>query len=286
MLKMLRHDLKSVWKVWRILAPVALLAGVIGGIAVRLLDTDLDEIIPDSINWILYLTSSLVSLYWPMILTAFVMVTLILIVVRYYKNFFTDEGYLTFTLPVSRAQLLNSKIIMAFIWMAATAVVCVLAYVAFIVITQVGNPGYDPGFDVEPSVPSEEDPIFGEYGVLFFLLELIVLVVVAPAADILLLLLCVTLGAVIVKRAKLVLGLGLYYGINTAIGVAIYAFFVGIMIVLVAILGETADEQTAITMAQLAIYGTPALGILLFGALGVGSYLINMKLIKEKLNLP
>lgn len=285
MLKMLRHDLKSVWKVWRILAPLAVLAGIVGGIAIRLLDSDLDEVIPASISWILTLTSSLVSLYWPMILTAFVLVTLILIVVRYYKNFFTDEGYLTFTLPVSRTQLLNSKILMAFIWMAATAVVCVIAYVAFILITEVGTPGFDPGIDTDPSAPIEDDPIFGKYGMLVFLLELIVLVIVAPAADVLLLLLCVTLGAVIVKRAKLVLGLGLYYGINTAIGVVIYAFFIGIMIALIAMI-DTTGEETALTLARLAIYGTPAVGIVLFGALGVGSYFINLKLIKQKLNLP
>lgn len=283
MLKMLRHDLRSVWKVWRIMAPLALLAGIIGGAAVRVLDSDLEEIIPDSINWVLYLTSALVSMYWPMILTAFVLVTLILIVVRYYKNFFTDEGYLTFTLPVSRVQLLNSKILMAFIWMAATAAVCVLAYICFAVISTVGTTGYDPGID--PIVP-EEDPLFGEYGMVFFLLELITFAVVAMAADILLLLLCVTLGSVIVKRAKLVLGLGLYYGINSVIGGIIYAFFIGIFIVLAVVSGETADADMTLMFAKFAIYGTPAVGILLFGALGVGSYVINLKLIKEKLNLP
>lgn len=285
MLKMLRHDLKSVWKVWRILAPLAVLAGIVGGIAVRMLDIDFYDNLPMMTGLLLQLTSRLVSLYWPMILTAFVMVTLILIVVRYYKNFFTDEGYLTFTLPVSRTQLLNSKILMAFIWLAATAVVCVIAYVAFILITEVGTPGFDPGIDTDPSAPVEEDPIFGEYGMLVFLLELIVLVIVAPAADVLLLLLCVTLGAVIVKRAKLVLGLGLYYGLNTAVGVAIYLFFIGMMIMLVAMV-DAANEETVLTLARLAIYGTPAVGIVLFGALGVGSYFINLKLIKQKLNLP
>ena len=32
-------------------------------------------------------------------------------IVRFYKNLFTDEGYLTFTLPVKISQILNSKII-------------------------------------------------------------------------------------------------------------------------------------------------------------------------------
>ena len=79
--------------------------------------------------------------------------------------------------------------------------------------------------------------------------------------------------------------MGLYYGLNTAVGVLIYLFFIGMMIMLVAMV-DAANEETALTLARLAIYGTPAVGIVLFGALGVGSYFINLKLIKQKLNLP
>ena len=43
-------------------------------------------------------------------------VTLIFVFIRYYKNFFTDEGYLTFTLPVKRSTLLNAKTVNAMIW--------------------------------------------------------------------------------------------------------------------------------------------------------------------------
>ena len=43
-----------------------------------------------------------------MAIIASAVVTELLVFVRFYKNFFTDEGYLTFTLPVSRKDLLLS----------------------------------------------------------------------------------------------------------------------------------------------------------------------------------
>lgn len=42
--------------------------------------------------------------------------TTLLIAARFYKNLFTDEGYLTWTLPVSGAQQLWGKIISGLIW--------------------------------------------------------------------------------------------------------------------------------------------------------------------------
>lgn len=42
--------------------------------------------------------------------------TNILIAVRFYKNLYSDEGYLTFTLPVTRSQLLLSKTLTGILW--------------------------------------------------------------------------------------------------------------------------------------------------------------------------
>ncbi len=42
--------------------------------------------------------------------------TSILIAVRFYKNLYSDEGYLTFTLPVTKSQILISKILTGTLW--------------------------------------------------------------------------------------------------------------------------------------------------------------------------
>jgi len=62
-------------------------------------------------------------------------VTLALMVYRFYKNYMTDEGYLMFTLPVSASQLIWSKLIVALVWSAVTAL-AVLAAGALAVVTQ------------------------------------------------------------------------------------------------------------------------------------------------------
>lgn len=45
-------------------------------------------------------------------------------VIRFYKNMVTDEGYLTFTLPVKVEELVLSKFIVAFLWQIITIVLC------------------------------------------------------------------------------------------------------------------------------------------------------------------
>lgn len=44
------------------------------------------------------------------------MVSTVYLLVRFYKSLFSREGYLMFTLPVTPAQLLNSKLIVALLW--------------------------------------------------------------------------------------------------------------------------------------------------------------------------
>jgi len=48
-------------------------------------------------------------------------------IVRFYRNFFTGEGYLTFTLPASKAQLLWVKVSTAVCFSIASVVVCLLS---------------------------------------------------------------------------------------------------------------------------------------------------------------
>jgi hypothetical protein len=70
-----------------------------------------------------------------LMVSAFVL-TLILTIQRFYKNFMTDEGYLTFTLPVSTGRLIWSKLIVAAIW---TLVCTVAVFLALWIMAFSGN---------------------------------------------------------------------------------------------------------------------------------------------------
>jgi hypothetical protein len=61
------------------------------------------------------LDTLLTTFYFVMII-ALGVVTLVILVRRFYKNLFTDEGYLSFTLPVSPLAHLNVKLFTAFAW--------------------------------------------------------------------------------------------------------------------------------------------------------------------------
>lgn len=53
--------------------------------------------------------------------------TLLMIAIYFYKNIYSDEGYLTHTLPVSKGQLLAAKTITGSVWMFADIVLVTLS---------------------------------------------------------------------------------------------------------------------------------------------------------------
>lgn len=64
--------------------------------------------------------------------------------VRFYKNLFTDEGYLMFTLPVKTSELLLSKTLVSVLWKFISIVFTVLSIfiVAFVAIFYLSDKGF------------------------------------------------------------------------------------------------------------------------------------------------
>ena len=67
------------------------------------------------------------------------LLTLVLMVYRFYKNLMTDEGYLMFTLPVSRSQLIWSKLLVSLVWSILSVVLAALAWMAEISVVSREN---------------------------------------------------------------------------------------------------------------------------------------------------
>ena len=63
------------------------------------------------------------------------LLTLVLMVYRFYKNLMTDEGYLMFTLPVSRSLLIWSKLIVSMAWGILSAVLAALMWTMVLSVT-------------------------------------------------------------------------------------------------------------------------------------------------------
>lgn len=120
MRKLMKYELRCTA---RIMLPVYALTLVLGGMCALFyaLSNRYESDFVDVFNGILifvFITSVIAAL----VLSGVIMVY------RFYKNLMTDEGYLTFTLPVSTHAILLSKLLTAVIWSVATAL-CALASV-------------------------------------------------------------------------------------------------------------------------------------------------------------
>ena len=62
-------------------------------------------------NIVLEFTNSLMGVLYVVVILGCLFGTVVINIVRFYKNLVTDEGYLTFTLPVSSKQIIASKLI-------------------------------------------------------------------------------------------------------------------------------------------------------------------------------
>lgn len=65
------------------------------------------------------------------------LLTLVLMVYRFYKNLMTDEGYLMFTLSVSRSQLIWSKLLVALVVLCLVS--CLVSFLKFYAAISLGH---------------------------------------------------------------------------------------------------------------------------------------------------
>ena len=121
--KCLKHEWKACWKNMALLNGAAIFMGALGGFG--FLFSQLSEL-PDLLI-VLYLFA-----YVLIVIAASVM-TQVLMIQRYYKNLFTDEGYLTNVLPVSATDHILSKMLVFGAWSILNAL-SVLASFAFLLL--------------------------------------------------------------------------------------------------------------------------------------------------------
>ncbi len=105
--KLIKHDFKATGKVMIPLNMVLVIVTILGSLLVgsRLLQRT--ELLP--------LTITLVIAY-ALMMIALSTVASIFLIVNFYRNMFSSQGYLTFTLPASPWSLLHSKTIVGFVW--------------------------------------------------------------------------------------------------------------------------------------------------------------------------
>ena len=219
--KTLKYDLKAVYKIWLILTLTVLAISVLGGLCIR----DL-VMIPDEMHSGNFTFFSIIGVVLTVFaLSAYVLIIQILVLYRYYQNFFTDEGYLTFTLPVKRSTLFNSKLINSFIWTVANMTVLIICLVIILAIAPTEQDGSGCAlvslFSAISKALAEVFELFDGWAYVYAALGVITLLLYA-AFSTLLTYACVTLGCTMVKKYKLLMAILTYYIVNMLMSTVSY----------------------------------------------------------------
>lgn len=218
--KLIKHDFRSLS---RILLPtqLAILGATViatAGFAFNM-RTELVASMQNTGIQILRLIAGFMSVIMLLAIIAASFLVAFIIFQRFYKNFMCDEGYLTFTLPVTTAQLLWSKLITAMLWSLISSVVIFICVNIFILF----------GTSTSSFINLEFYRQLGEFcsksmnmmgGKLVLpAIELVVLTIISAAFNILHIYLSLIIGGVVSQKHKLLAGIGFYFAINIAVGI-------------------------------------------------------------------
>lgn len=209
--KLLKYDLRSVFKYWWIAAASSAFFSVLAGICIKILSAE-------NTNYTaIYALAIIGIVIFAIGIIVMPVLSLVMILVRFYKHFFTDEGYLTFTLPVKKSQLLNSKILMSAIFNLATVVV--LAFDIFFMLAIAV-----PDVVLDPQLWSRFFEIIGglfkEAGLVFsivYILEAFALIAVSLVYSSLALFTVITVASMVARKHKVLAAIGIYYISNAII---------------------------------------------------------------------
>ncbi|MDR0952400.1 MAG: hypothetical protein LBM18_05695 [Oscillospiraceae bacterium] len=215
--KLIKYDFKSLMRIL-IPANIAILgAAILAALSLQFsLRTSVGAMLRGGFMQLMRtLSGLLVGLMFIGIAAACLFITF-MVFYRFYKNFISDEGYLTFTLPVKTSQLLWSKLITASIWMLITGIVGLFSLLVFLLL----GTSETSFFNTEIfAILGELFRVFGSATGSKLFLELMLFTLVAMVANILHIYLALIIGGVVAQKHKLLAGIGFYFIINVAQGI-------------------------------------------------------------------
>lgn len=196
--KLLKYEIKATARFYLPMIPVILLLGAIN----KLLFT----VLPD--NFIVNTVRTLTVMAQVLLIVAAFIISFIIMIQRFYKNLLCEEGYLSFTLPVSTTAHILNKLIVSLMWIFITFVICVSSILIMV-------PDYNWVPDAIKAIQStivEIKQITGlSFGVL--LLEMILFAIVGTICNILMIYSALSLGH-LAKNHRILTSFGAYLGLS------------------------------------------------------------------------
>ena len=266
--KLLKHEWRATRGMLGTLSLVCLGASVLGGGTMRYLV----QVSAQDTHQNVFVVLNVLAMVAAIIAVAVIGVAaLFLLIGRFYRSRFTDEGYLTFTLPVTTHQNLLSSLANTAIGMVIMFFVVCAAIAVWLMIGFSGIEGfYEKLWEVFPRLWEEflrvcEQMPWKYVGM--FLLNILC----GFACELVVLMLSVTIGSIIARKHKILAAVGVYYGIHVAISMVTSA-----MLAMQAFSGS--DDASMF----LRFYNGTAV---LMAVISVAGYFLMYFLVDRKLNL-
>ena len=190
---------------------------------------------------------------------------------RFYKSKFTDEGYLTFTLPANSHQIFLSSLVNMLLWLLISLMTVLVALFIAVAFGPVKNGFINTDFfltlqELDDYFLSIYEDSFTIPTLIFFLASLVSQPVIAMT--------CITIGAVVAKKHKILAAFGIYYALTTVLSLL---YSVLMFVAMLAMIPHGPETLLGI------IY---LLQALLQLGIAVGGYFLSVYLMQNKLNLP
>lgn len=271
--KLLKHEWRATRGMLGILCLIALGASLLGGVTMCYLTyagthvnvgNDTLEIIS-----VLFMMAAMIAM-------AIVGVAAVVLYLgRFYKSRFTDEGYLTFTLPVSTHQNLLASLVNTVIGTVLMMLVICACGALWLAIAFAGvKDFYQSLWQNFPelwergwqSLRELLGQIPGSIPI-----RMVLSAVIGGVSSLVMLMLAVTVGSIVAKKHKILAAVGVYYGIQVLISL-VSAFTLAAV--------ETVGTGTLAMLGDLLNRG-----VVISLVLGVGGYFLMYWLVDRKLNL-
>lgn len=271
--KLLKYEFKSQRKLLTILSFAALGAGLVGGLAVWLLMNTLESVENTTAAAVGTVLSSLLLVGIVLAVAAYVFAVWILLLYRFYKHHFSQEGYLTFTLPVTTHQILLAAILNTAIWVLISGIVCFCAIcmiISPVMYRLVSESGLELSMFLDAFREAFSYMEGGQIALQIFAgLVSGIYALVIPFA-------CIAIGCVLTKKYRILTSFGIYYGVHLAL-----SMISGVFSVIITVAGISAgNDGTGLLWLSILAPCLLQLG------LTAGGYFLMHNLVDKKLNLP
>lgn len=273
--KLIKYDMRSQRRILLPLTLAILAASLLCTVALRFLITAIADDTTGFTTMMFAASTGVFVFLNAIAILVYPTVTLILVMVHYYRNLYTDEGYLTFTLPVKTSQILASKFITAVIWSTISSVVVIICAGIIILF----------GTTTEGIINLDVINGFGEVVSWLFdwigwsIAGLYALNAVSGSLYVIaILFLSITIGSIAAKKHKVLASIGIYYLFNLV--TSIIMNIISVIMMFTALAGDIDTSFTFTTTF------TPLINSIIYLGFGAAAVVACRHLMRNNLNLP